>query len=162
MGCGSSKLKGEKQADVTEDAPQPIKKVQTNFSTIDYDAEGQGRRDTIVGPLEAVRQKPDAPPPLPLAEKEHNTPNAAVTPEPPAQPATQVDQADFENSLPDQQPTLRDLDARNTDALEHKEPYHDVTASPITPYNTRAFGDKASQPQFALAFTEKQGEKPSY
>lgn len=45
MGCGSSSLKGEKVNTVnSEPAEQPIKRVQTNFSDIDFTGDGGGAR----------------------------------------------------------------------------------------------------------------------
>lgn len=163
MGCGSSKLKGEEQTSATEDAPQPIKKVQTNFSTVDYDAAGQGRRDTTVGPLEPVHQKSDAIPPLP--EEQDDSLNTAVAPDP-AQPETKItkgDQISFENKIRDQQPQIRDPATRNPENYEKIEPYRDVTVSPTTPVANNAFNteDEISHPQITSAATDKQGEKPS-
>jgi len=77
MGCGSSSLKGEKSDDP---AAQPIKKVRTDFSTPDYETEAQGRRDTVVGPLDAPRQKSELL--SPGAEKQDNPLATPVAPHP--------------------------------------------------------------------------------
>lgn len=64
MGCGSSSLKGEGAGGgLSGDAPQPIRKVNTNFSTIDYEAEvpaNQRRRMTEYAPDETVRSRSEA------------------------------------------------------------------------------------------------------
>ncbi|KAK5945982.1 hypothetical protein PMZ80_000121 [Knufia obscura] len=166
MGCGSSSLKGEKQSAGTDDAPQPIKKVQTSFSTVDYDAAGQGRRDTTVGPLDPVRQKSDAPPPLPLPEKQDDSLNTSAAPDQsqPETKTTQADQIEFASKIPDQQPLVQDPVTRNAEDIENKEPYRDVTETPVTPFNTATFttNDKLSQPQITSATIDRLGEKPSY
>lgn len=160
MGCGSSSLKGEKQPAGREDAPQPIKKVQTSFSTVDYDAAGQGRRDTTVGPLDPVRQKSDVPPPLP--EKQDDTP-AAPDQSQLETKTTQADQIEFANKIPDQQPLVQDPVTRNAEDIENKEPYRDVTETPVTPFNTAlsTADDKLSQPQITSATIDRLGEQPS-
>jgi len=162
MGCGSSSLKGEDQNDVQQ---QPIKKVQTNFSTVDYDATTQGRRDTTVGPLDTLRQKSEAPPPP--TEKHENPPNAAVAPAF-AQPETgsyNVDQIRPGDRIADQQPLVQDPVERNAEDPLSKEPYRDVTASPTTPIHNHASAlleQLPQQPHVTSAAADKQGEKPSY
>lgn len=77
MGCGSSSLKGEKSDDATA---QPIKKVRTDFSTPDYETGAQGRRDTVIGPLDPTPQKPEL---LSLGtEKQDNPLATSVAPDP--------------------------------------------------------------------------------
>jgi len=146
MGCGSSSLKGDEPTGVTEEAPQPIKKVQTNFSTVDYDAAGQGRRDTTVGPLDAIRRKSDVPPPLPEEDSEQSTGFTSNSTQPETK-TTKSDQINFENKISDQQPTARDPVTHHIEDAKHKAPYQDVTASPTTPSNNNTFHfeDKVSQ-----------------
>ncbi|KAK5034661.1 hypothetical protein LTR13_006317 [Exophiala sideris] len=62
MGCGGSKLKGDdvpnlnsQPVPVNQPVNQPIKKVNTNFSTIDYDQDAQHRRLTEYAPHETPR-----------------------------------------------------------------------------------------------------------
>ena len=58
MGCGSSSLKGDTNVGVNDPAPQPIKKVRTDFSTVDYGQDSQnGRRMTEFAPHETDRPK---------------------------------------------------------------------------------------------------------
>lgn len=80
MGCGSSSLKGDASAGggLTsadgDPAPRPIKKVATNFSTVDYDTDpGQKRRNTEYAPNETVRQ------PSAIHESRHEDPIALAT-----------------------------------------------------------------------------------
>lgn len=54
MGCGSSSLKGDAVADIG--AEQPVRRVKTNFSTVDYDQDAKHRRMTEYAPHESVRQ----------------------------------------------------------------------------------------------------------
>jgi hypothetical protein len=42
MGCGSSSLKGEKTADLAGEQPQPITRVKTNFSEVNFTGNGNG------------------------------------------------------------------------------------------------------------------------
>ena len=62
MGCGSSSLKGDAPDGLSGgDNPQPIRKVNTNFSTINYDVnDNQKRRMTEYAPHETVRNKSEA------------------------------------------------------------------------------------------------------
>ncbi|ETN39935.1 uncharacterized protein HMPREF1541_06162 [Cyphellophora europaea CBS 101466] len=60
MGCGSSSLKGEGPSGLANDQPQPIRKVATNFSTVNYDADtsdNRKRRMTEYAPEETIRNK---------------------------------------------------------------------------------------------------------
>jgi len=60
MGCGSSSLKGDDVPNVNSSpttTSAPIKKVQTNFSTVDYDQDARGRRMTEYAPDETVKAK---------------------------------------------------------------------------------------------------------
>ena len=138
MGCGSSKLNGEK-TDTNEPAPQPIKKVATNFSTVDYDAGASGRRDTIVGPYDTPRQKSELPP---VTEKREST----VAPEIAGDSSTTAtatntstggDRLEYENKLPSST-----APERIQDDAEYKPAYQDVTARPTTPNGTH-FLDEA-------------------
>jgi hypothetical protein len=68
MGCGSSSLKGDdvpnlNSQPVTAPENQPMKKVKTNFSNIDYDADVQHRRLTEYAPHET---------PAPIRELSHD------------------------------------------------------------------------------------------
>jgi hypothetical protein len=62
MGCGSSRLKGEDVPDLNSQqvsvAPTPMKKVNTNFSAVDYEQESRDRRMTEYAPEETVIAKP--------------------------------------------------------------------------------------------------------
>lgn len=56
MGCGSSKEDTPKPtAQDTSEQPQPIRKVRTNFSDINYDEPATQRRDTAYAPSEVPR-----------------------------------------------------------------------------------------------------------
>ncbi|RMZ89865.1 hypothetical protein DV736_g2903, partial [Chaetothyriales sp. CBS 134916] len=59
MGCGSSSLKGEAPQGLNNDAAvdnRPIRKVATNFTTVDYEQEhNQERRNTAYAPHEIER-----------------------------------------------------------------------------------------------------------
>lgn len=60
MGCGSSSLKGEQPTGLgSSDQPQPIRKVATNFSTVDYDQDrgNKKRRMTEYAPEDTIRNK---------------------------------------------------------------------------------------------------------
>lgn len=58
MGCGSSSLKGEGGSGVD---PQPIRKVNTNFSTINYDqSDNKKRRNTEYAPDDTIRNRSEA------------------------------------------------------------------------------------------------------
>lgn len=137
MGCGSSSLKGETPEDI---APQPIKQVKTNFSTVDYDSGAQGRRDTVYAPHETKRAKSDAL--SPLQEKtdpiQGSIDSTAVGS---SQPQTVGnDRIDFDNKVPGHSDsgiqTTHDEDPAN------KAPYQDVTASPTTPFQTRTIEEQ--------------------
>lgn len=124
MGCGQSSLKGEKKEDITE-TPQPIKKVATNFSTINYDsaAAGSGRRNTEYAPHDDIRHKPsDAL--SPLTEKPINPLgiDGAVQPG----TTTAVTGATELPAQTSQNPVGVEVPSKT-------EPYKDVTASPTTP-----------------------------
>ena len=60
MGCGSSSLKGDAPSGVNandDPAPRPLKKVGTNFSTVDYEpSNAKNRRHTEYAPHETERQ----------------------------------------------------------------------------------------------------------
>lgn len=125
MGCCQSDLKGETQGDGTDAAtayaPQPIKKVKTNFSTIDYDAGASHRRDTVVDPHE-------------LLEKSDPSRPKSSTDHPPDQIASTTpggDRAGTEDPLQDK--ITQDPVPGSVAVDAHKEPYKDVTASPTTP-----------------------------
>lgn len=62
MGCGSSSLKGDAPSGGLSGDPTPaIKKVNTNFSTVNYDvADNKKRRMTEYAPHETERQKSEA------------------------------------------------------------------------------------------------------
>lgn len=59
MGCGSSSLKGDKPEGLGGDQPQPIRKVNTNFSTVNYEQDNgnKKRRMTEYAPEETIRNK---------------------------------------------------------------------------------------------------------
>lgn len=59
MGCGSSSLKGDKPAGLGGDEPQPIRKVNTNFSTVNYEQDNgnKKRRMTEYAPEDTIRNK---------------------------------------------------------------------------------------------------------
>lgn len=121
MGCCQSDLKGEKQSDIANEAPQPVKKIQTNFSTIDYEAAPTGRRDTIVAPDEhRLRSEAQASPP----EKTEPNPTTITS----ATGGTQ-------------DPVTRNNEGQNL------EPYKDVTASPVSPVNTNPIDATVPQSQ---------------
>ncbi|KAK5078446.1 hypothetical protein LTR64_003141 [Lithohypha guttulata] len=141
MGCCQSDLKGEKQEDIDNQAPQPIKQVKTNFSTVDYDAAASGRRDTIVAP-EEVRQKSN---PLPsLSEKETSSlhpqslDSTAVSSTKPQ--VTGDDRISFDNRIEDQ-PSLG-IESRHIEDTQTRLPYEDVTASPTTPTAAHTIGEQ--------------------
>ncbi|EXJ93000.1 hypothetical protein A1O3_01556 [Capronia epimyces CBS 606.96] len=62
MGCGFSSLKGEDVPAVnnppTTEIGEPARRVNTNFSTVDYDQDSRGRRMTEYAPDETVKPKP--------------------------------------------------------------------------------------------------------
>jgi hypothetical protein len=63
MGCGSSSLKGDKPEGLSGDDPQPVvRKVKTNFSTVDYDQDNGDtkRRMTEYAPHEEIGAIPEA------------------------------------------------------------------------------------------------------
>lgn len=75
MGCGSSSLKGDAVPDLTSNptpATQPVRRVQTNFSTVDYDQDTRQRRMTEYAPDETPKAK----------EESHDPTNAQNTPLP--------------------------------------------------------------------------------
>ncbi|KIX04005.1 uncharacterized protein Z518_07558 [Rhinocladiella mackenziei CBS 650.93] len=60
MGCGVSSLKGDAVPDLNSNpttAPAPIKKIRTNFSTIDYEQGSRQRRMTEYAPHETPKPK---------------------------------------------------------------------------------------------------------
>ncbi|EXJ90717.1 hypothetical protein A1O1_03821 [Capronia coronata CBS 617.96] len=61
MGCGCSSLKGEDVASVNnapvDPALEPAKRVNTNFSTIDYEQDSHDRRMTEYAPHETLKPK---------------------------------------------------------------------------------------------------------
>lgn len=127
MGCCASDLKGEKQADLVNDpAPQPIKKIATNFSTVDYDASATERRDTLVAPDEearasaSVRQETIQEEPGPQASSHAQKPPAL---------ATTSDVV----GLGQLNPSLTEDPVTRNAAQGPVEPYRDVTASPVSP-----------------------------
>lgn len=126
MGCCQSDLKGEKQQDLAGDAPVPIKKVATNFSTIDYDAKATGRRDTIIAPDQAERQKS-------TAGTSVRTDDDLIAPISGSGPAPEAstsggERIGAENKLAVN--STQDPPTRKTDV--QLEPYRDVTASPTS------------------------------
>jgi len=48
-----------------DDKPQPIKKIKTNFSDINYTDPSTGRRDTVYAPSEVPEQRPSVVPEVP-------------------------------------------------------------------------------------------------
>lgn len=48
MGCGSSSLKGDAPSDVGT-APQPVRKVQSNFKDVDYTTSADPRKGSMPG-----------------------------------------------------------------------------------------------------------------
>lgn len=152
MGCCQSDLKGDNPAGANDDSPN-IKKVQTNFSTIDYDASATERRNTVYAPHETERQKSDAgrsdllspgtekkSDPIPH-ELGDGTPAASAS----TQPQATVDSTKFENKIPDhatQEPAT--LQTNHVDD-EHKPPYHDVTASPTSPTTPGTIDEKTTR-----------------
>lgn len=146
MGCGQSSLKGEKKEDITE-PPQPIKKVATNFSTVNYDSAtaGAGRRNTEYAPHDDIRHKPSEAL-SPLTEKEVNP----LSIDGATQPGTTTTAIPGATELPSQtsqNPVGAEIPSKT-------EPYRDVTASPTTPtaHNVvTAFPE--SQPTAAAATT---------
>lgn len=132
MGCGSSSLKGEQPGDVNNEAPKPISKTKTNFSTIDYDSTATERRDTVYAPHEEIRQRSEAL--SPLTEKPANpidltNPGEGVAPGSTQPQTTNSEGLSFQNSLAEH-PAKQSL---VTDHIENKPAYQDVTASPTTP-----------------------------
>lgn len=134
MGCGQSSLKGDKKEDITE-TPQPIKKVATNFSTVNYDTTtSQGRRNTEYAPHDTIQHKPSEAL-SPLTEKQTNP--------------LSIDGATHPGAVTTSTPAATELPAQtpqNPVGGEHTkvEPYRDVTASPTTP----------TAPNVAAAFPE--------
>lgn len=58
MGCGSSSLKGDAPGGIGGDEPAaPARKVNTNFSSVDYDTGAKARRMTEYAPHETERVK---------------------------------------------------------------------------------------------------------
>ncbi|KAJ9652341.1 hypothetical protein H2198_008380, partial [Neophaeococcomyces mojaviensis] len=136
MGCCQSDMKGEKQADVAAEEPQPIKKVQTNFSTVDYDSGATTRRDTVYAPNEQVKKASSELPtvtesPAPEQQKSLSTtnPTTAQSPEP---------------KLPDQ----IQQDPHSTHNLE-KEPYKDIDDDNVNSPVAHTNGDAAILPTAA-------------
>lgn len=130
MGCGQSSLKGEKKEDISE-TPQPIKKVATNFSTVNYDAvAAQGRRNTEYAPHDEINHRPSEGL-SPLTEKRTNPIDGAIQPE--TTTTAGATELPFQTS---QTPVGIGSDK--------SEPYKDVTASPTTP----------TAPNVAAAFPE--------
>lgn len=166
MGCCHSDLKGDKPGDANNDpAPQPIKKVQTNFSTVDYDATTSGRRDTIVGPDETPRQRSEAL--SPLQEKPSNPMDSVVADGAvkPAATSTGGDRMSFENRLlgSQAQASTQDPLVKGQADGGHVQPYRDVTEEATTsPTEPTTMGDKLPPSQVPDIATNKQGEKPTY
>lgn len=135
MGCGQSSLKGEKTEDIQEPA-KPLKKVATNFSTIDYEStpNQSHRRNTEYAPHDEIGVGKPSEALSPLTEKKENPLNidAGTTPAISTQPATTTAASStaFENKLPTQTP-------QNPvgEEVSKIEPYRDVTASPTSPTN---------------------------
>lgn len=136
MGCGQSSLKGEKQEDIQEPA-KPLKKVGTNFSTVDYDAAPtSSRRKSAVAPDTIHEHKPsEALSPLTERKQDPLTIDSAATPAASTQPETTTTAGStaFENKLPTQTP-------QNPvgEDVSKVEPYRDVTASPTSPTNVES------------------------
>lgn len=134
MGCGSSTLKGDKKEDLTE-TPQPIKKVATNFSTVNYDSTAsQGRRNTEYAPHDNIEHKPSEAL-SPLTEKKTNP--------------LSIDGATHPATATTSTPAATELPAQTSQSpvggeVTKTEPYKDVTASPTTP----------TAPNVAAAFPE--------
>lgn len=144
MGCGSSSLKGEQPGDVNTEAPKPISKTKTNFSTIDYDSTTTERRDTVYAPHESIRQKSDVL--SPLTEKpddpiQHTNPGEGVAAGSTHPQTTNSEGLAFQNTLAEH-PAKQSL---VTDQIEPKAPYHDVTASPTTPGVTNHLDQQIAQ-----------------
>lgn len=132
MGCGSSSLKGEQPSDVNTEAPKPITKTKTNFSTIDYDSTATERRDTVYAPHESARQKSEVLSPLtekPVNPLENVNPGEGVAAGSTQPQTTNSEGLSFQNTLAEH-PAKQSL---VTDQVENKPPYQDVTASPTTP-----------------------------
>lgn len=132
MGCGQSSLKGEKQEDIQEPA-KPLKKVQTNFSTVDYDAAPNSkRRNTEYAPHDEIQQQRPSEALSPLTEKKEDplSIDAQTAPTASTQVAgtTAPSSTAFENTLPTQ--TTQNPIGEEVGKVE---PYRDVTASPTTP-----------------------------
>lgn len=132
MGCGQSSLKGEKQEDIQEPA-KPLKKVATNFSTIDYDAAPSStRRKSAVAPDSQDHKPSEALSPLTERKEEPLTIDSGTTPATSTQlgTTTAASSTAFENKLPTQTP-------QNPvgEDVNEVEPYRDVTASPTSPTN---------------------------
>ena len=152
MGCGSSSLKGDSPSGANNDAPpQPIKKVATNFSTIDYDSAATNRRDTVYAPHDEIRHKSDAL--SPLTEKTNNPIDssiAGVTGQAPSstQPLTTNSEGlAFDNAIATQPDKHAEISAK--DDSENKPAYRDVTASPTTPGAVSNIDNQLGQQQIA-------------
>jgi hypothetical protein len=82
MGCMSSKEDAPKKPEASktvggdDDKPEPIKKVKTNFSDINYTDPSTGRRDTVYAPSEVPEQRPSIVPEVP---SEHRVSTTAGT-----------------------------------------------------------------------------------
>lgn len=131
MGCGSSTLKGEKHE--VEEAPKPMTKVNTNFSTINYDGATTARNNSVYAPHDEIRQHKPSAALSPLTEKDNPlTIDAASNPAAAVQPGTTTTSVPtttpFENNLP-AQTTHNPL--AGEEAIK-TEPYRDVTVSPTT------------------------------
>lgn len=57
MGCGGSKEEKKAAAAAAIDKPQPIKKIRTNFSDINYDEPASARRETAYAPSEVPESR---------------------------------------------------------------------------------------------------------
>lgn len=142
MGCCQSDLKGEEQAGT--DNPG-IRKVATNFSTVDYDAAATGRRDTVYAPHEAERQKSEGLSPLTEKKTDPISQNIAEATTPAStsnKPQSDTDQINFENKLPEASSANPTAINTTKEVEENKPPYQDVTASPTSPTATNTIDDK--------------------
>lgn len=146
MGCGSSSLKGEKHEEGAAEPAKPMKKVATNFSTVDYDnPTNQGRRNTEYAPHDEIKPHKPSEALSPLTEKKSNPIDHDAIAQPAA--ATQPGSATAATTTP---AIVQDTVAGNQTALDPvgdhsapKQPYKDITtdspSSPTAPNVVNAF-----------------------
>lgn len=154
MGCCQSDLKGEKQTGVSAaaDEPQPMKKVATNFSTIDYDSGASNRRETMYAPHEEITQADqlptvaETPSTPPIAERNKSTISPKTTRVPDPVPADHLPEGgevkppykDIDDGSP-MSPTQ--VNPVTTAAAAHTTPATTETTSPPTePHTTDDMG----------------------